>query len=50
MEELLRNKGFRLNTYPEGKFWELTVEEDENLKEKICKIFIAEIEVTVNGS
>lgn len=29
MEELLRNKGFSLNTYPEGKFWELTVEEDE---------------------
>lgn len=50
MEELLRSKGFSLNTYPEGKFWELTVENDENLKVKICKIFNAEIEVTVNGS
>lgn len=50
MEELLRNKGFSLNTYPEGKFWELTVEEDESLKVKICKIFNAEIEITVNGS
>ena len=50
MEELLRNKGFSLNNYPEGKFWELTVEEDESLKVKICKIFNAEIEVTVNGS
>lgn len=50
MEKLLRNKGFSLNTYPEGKFWELTVEEDESLKEKICKIFNAEMEVIVNGS
>lgn len=50
MEELLRNKGFSLNTYPEGRFWELTIEEDENLKVKICKIFNAEIEVIVNGS
>ena len=50
MEELLQSKGFSLNTYPEGKFWELTVEDDDNLKVKICKIFNAEIEVTVNGS
>lgn len=50
MEKLLQSKGFSLNTYPEGKFWELTVEEDEWLKVKICKIFNAEIEVTVNGS
>lgn len=49
MENLLRSKGFCLNTYPEGKFWELTVE-DENLKVKISKIFNAEIEVSVNGS
>ena len=38
MEELLQSKGFSLNTYPEGKFWELTVEDDDNLKVKICKI------------
>lgn len=50
MKELLQSKGFSLNTYPEGKFWELTVEDDENLKVKICKIFNAEIEMTVNGS
>lgn len=50
MEELLQSKGFSFNTYPEGKFWELTVEDNENLKVKICKIFNAEIEVTVNGS
>lgn len=50
MEKLLQNKSFSLNVYPEGKFWELTVEDDENLKEKICKIFNAEIEVTANGS
>lgn len=47
MEELLQSKGFSLNTYSEGKFWELTVEDDDNLKVKICKIFNAEIEVTV---
>lgn len=50
MEKLLWSKGFSLNIYPEGKFWELVIEEDESLKEKICKIFNAEIEVTANGS
>ena len=50
MEKLLQNKGFSLNAYPEGKFWELTVEDDENLKEKICKVFNVEIEVAANGS
>ena len=40
MKELLQSKGFSLNTYPEGKFWELTVEDDENLKGKICKILV----------
>lgn len=50
MEQLLQRKGFNLNAYPEGKFWELTVKDDENLKVKICKIFNVEIEVTVKGS
>ena len=50
MKELLQNKGFSLNVYPEGKYWELTVEENERLKEKICKLFNAEIEVAVNGT
>lgn len=35
MERLLQNKGFSINTYPEGKFWELEVKNDELLKEKI---------------
>ena len=47
---LLQSKGFSLNEYPEGKFWELTVEDDEELKEKICKIFKADIELFVNGT
>lgn len=50
MEELLQSKGFCLNSYPDGKFWELVVKDDENLKVKICKIFNAEIEVAANGS
>ncbi len=50
MEELLQSKGFILNTYPEGRFWELEVKDDELLKEQICKIFKAEIELFVNGS
>ena len=50
MEELLQSKGFILNTYPAGRFWELEVKDDELLKEQICKIFKAEIELFVNGS
>ncbi len=50
MEELLKNKGFILNDYPEGKFWELTVENNEALKERICKIFKANIELFVDGT
>lgn len=41
MEELLQNKGFSLNTYPEGKFCEWVVEDNEELKVKICIIFNA---------
>lgn len=48
MEELLKSKGFNLNDYPEGKFWELKVEDDEALKVKICKIFKADIELFVD--
>lgn len=43
-KELLESKGFSLNTYPEGKFWEFVVETDEGLKKKICNIFQADIE------
>lgn len=42
-KELLESKGFCLNTYPEGKFWELQVEEDKKLKAKICHIFGSEL-------
>ena len=47
---LLQSKGFSLNEYPEGKFWELTVEDDETLKEKICNIFKSDIELFVHGT
>lgn len=49
-KELLESKGFSINEYPEGKFWEFVVENDENLKERICKIFQADIELFVNGT
>ena len=49
-KEILESKGFSLNTYPEGKFWELNVEENESLKEKICKIFRADIQLFVGGT
>lgn len=48
--ELLSAKGFKLNEYPEGKFWELEVKNDEELKEKICKVFGADIELFANGT
>ena len=43
--ELLTEKGFSLNSYPEGKFWELVVEENEKLKIHICKVFQASVEL-----
>ena len=42
---LLKEKGFVLNTYPEGKFWELVITNDESKKEHICKVFGADIEL-----
>lgn len=42
---LLKEKGFVLNTYPEGKFWELVITNDESKKEHICKVFEADIEL-----
>ena len=50
MEELLKSKGFILNDYPEGKFWELTVEDNEALKARICNIFKTDIELFVDGT
>lgn len=49
-EQLLTAKGFSLNEYPEGKFWELVIKDDEKLKEKICRVFGANIELFVNGT
>lgn len=46
---LLKSKSFELNEYPEGKFWELVVKEDEELKYRIAKIFGAVIETYVDG-
>lgn len=38
--KLLESKGFVLNNYPEdGKFWELVIKDDEDLKQHICKVF-----------
>lgn len=42
---LLKEKGFILNTYPEGKFWELVVTNDEGKKKHICRVFRADIEL-----
>lgn len=47
--KLLIEKGFALNDYPEGKFWEYVVTDDENRKEQICKIFKANIELYCYG-
>lgn len=44
-KELLQSKGFELNTYPEGKFWELEIKDDEERKVRICKAFQADIEL-----
>lgn len=46
-KKLLELKGFSLNKYPEGDFWEFIVEDDEKLKEKLCKIFSADIELFI---
>ncbi len=50
MQELLKRKGFSLNTYPEGEFWELKINDDETLKEKVCDIFKANIELFIDGT
>lgn len=47
---LLKSKGFDLNEYPEGKFWEYAVKDNELLKEKICKIFQAIIDISSDGT
>lgn len=49
-EQILKNKGFELNTYPDSVCWEFVVTDDEELKDKICKIFGADIELYVGGT
>lgn len=49
-KELLVSKGFSLNEYPEGKFWEFIIENNEELKEKICKIFRASVDFVAQGT
>lgn len=48
-KQLLLEKGFSLNRFTEGRFWELVVKDDEELKAKICRVFGANIELFVNG-
>lgn len=44
--KLLESKGFTLNTYlGDGKFWELVVKDDEELKRHICNVFQADVEL-----
>lgn len=44
--KLLESKGFILNNYPEdGKFWELVIKDDEELKRHICNVFRADVEL-----
>ena len=47
---LLNSKGFKLNEYPEGKFWEYEVKDDELQKENICEIFQASIDISSDGT
>lgn len=50
MKKLLEQKGFSLNQYPEGSFWEFVVKDDKEKKKKICGIFKADIELFVDGT
>lgn len=47
--ELLKSKGFELNSYPEGKYWEFVVSDDEELKYHICKAFQADVDLFDSG-
>lgn len=46
--DLLLSKGFTLNSYPEGNFWELLATDDEKLKQNICKAFQVDTELLDN--
>ena len=42
---LLKEKRFILNKYPEGNYRELEITDNEDMKEHLCKIFGANIEL-----
>ena len=45
-EEILKRKGFSLNTYAmDGALWEFEEKENEELKEKLCEIFNIDAEL-----
>lgn len=48
-KELLKSKGFILNKYPEGEFYELEITDDEEKKLKICQCFSADIDFVGNA-
>lgn len=50
VEHLLKSKGFELNTYPDSVCWKFVTTDDEEMKDKICKIFGANIELYVGGT
>ena len=49
-KKLLEEKEFQLNSYPEGRFWELIVTDSEKRKLEICRAFGAIIDLDVNGT
>ena len=48
-EKLLRKCGFLQNTYEEGQFWELVVDDDDERKRRICEAFGTDKELGVSG-
>lgn len=49
-KKLLEEKEFQLNSYPEGRFWELIVTDSEKRKLEICRAFVAINDLDVNGT
>ena len=47
--KILLEKGFSLNSYPEGKFWEIKITEDEEKKVRVCNYVSAILDVFVAG-
>lgn len=45
----MQSKGFELNAYPEGKFWEFQITDDEERKIEICEVFAASIDLFDNS-